>query len=293
MSAEQDLLCINNIVKATAVDYMKSHAPKPTRGNTNKSDDNPTCRPEFVQVLISEAVKQLIERQDNNNAEAISSRDEKIKKLEGQVSVLQKDNTELRNMLDDVSQYNRRDNIKILGVPYKKDEDVIKIVKDITKHTTGEELHDNEISVAHRIISKEDRDKLDSVPFNENAPVTPKNAPSIVVKFCRRNTKTKVFESRKQTVAKPNCPYPRAEIYEDVTPLRSRILYALRNKKDDDDNKVYRYVWSREGRIYCRTDAESKRSPQPKPHIINCPQDLAELGWSPSEIHEIIHKKKY
>ena len=166
-------------------------------------------------------------------------------------------------------------------------------MKDIAKHTTGEELQDSEISVAHRIMSKQDREKLDNLPASASASVRPKNAPSIIVKFARRNTKSKVFESRKQTVAKPHCPYPKAEIYEDVTPLRSRILYALREKKDSDDNKVYRYVWSREGRIYCRTDAESKVSPQPPPHIINCPQDLLKLGWIQNEIEEIIHKKNY
>ena len=141
-------------------------------------------------------------------------------------------------------------------MPYKKDEDVIKIVKDITKHTTGEDLHDNEISVAHRVMSKEDRERLDSVPFNDSTPVTSKNAPSIIAKFCKRNTKTKIFESRKQTAVNANCPYPNAEIYGDITPLRSRILYALRNKKDQAENKVYRYVRSKEGRIYCRTEAE-------------------------------------
>ena len=292
MSADQDLLCINNILKESADDYMKSNKPK-TRADSNKSDDSPLCSPEFVQVLISEAVKQLIQRQDNTNTEILSSRDERIDKLEAVVLELKNEIRELRQSIDDVSQYNRRDNLKIIGVPYKKDEDVIKIVKDIAKHTTGEELHDSEISVAHRIMSKQDREKLDNLPSSASASVTPKNAPSIIVKFARRNTKTKVFESRKQTVAKPHCPYPKAEIYEDVTPLRSRILYALRNKKDSNDVKLYRYVWSREGRIYCRTDAETKVSPQPPPHIINCPQDLLKLGWIQNEIEEIIHKKNY
>ena len=280
MAPVQDLDCINNIVKSKAEEYMKTHKTK-------------TSTPDFVQFLISAAVNQLIERQDNSNAELICERDEKINKLEKQVSQLKNENSELRQMIDDVSQYNRRDNLKIIGVPYKKDEDVVKIVKDITKHTTGEDLDESEISVAHRVMSKEDRERLESVPYTDGAPVTPKNAPSIIVKFCKRITKTKIFESRKLSAAKPNRPYPKAEIYEDVTPLRSRILYALRNKKDQADNKVFRYVWSREGRIYCRTEAESKQTPQPKANIINCPQDLSKLGWTQHEINEIIHKKNF
>ena len=44
---------------------------------------------------------------------------------------------------------------------------------------------------------------------------------------------------------------------------------------------------------YCRTEAESKQSPQPKPNIINRPQDLSKLGWTPLEIDELIHKKNF
>ena len=91
---------------------------------------------------------------------------------------------------------------------------------------------------------------------------------------------------------KPNPPFPNIAIYEDVTPLKSRIIYALRNRKNSDGGKIYRFVWSREGRIFCRTESESQESPQPPPHIVNGPQDLEKLGWSELEIEDIIHKKK-
>ena len=290
MAAAQDLLCIVNLLKQASDEVMTK---RKTRADQNKSDDSPICTLEHVQALLRVVVEQLIERQDNQKVEITSSKDEEISNLKEELSLVKKENSELRQMQDDAQQYNRRDNLKIIGVPYQKGENVVKIVQDIAKHTTGEDLHESEISVAHRIISKENKIKLEATPFNPNAQVTPKNAPSIIVKFCRRDTKTKVFESRKQTAAKPHSPYPRAEIYEDVTPLRSRILYALRNRKDEHDNKVYRYVWSREGRLYCHTEAESKQDPRPEPHKITCPEDLAKLGWLPSEIQDIIHKKHH
>ena len=40
MSADQDLLCINNILKESADDYMKSNKPK-TRSDSIKLDDSP------------------------------------------------------------------------------------------------------------------------------------------------------------------------------------------------------------------------------------------------------------
>ena len=127
-------------MKLTADDYMNK---RKTRADLNKSEDSPNCTPEYVQVLLSAVVKEILERIDGDKAEIDSAKDELINNLEVKVSNLEKENTKLRQVVDDAQQYNRRDNLKIIGVRYKKDEDVIKIVKDIAKHTTGEELHEN------------------------------------------------------------------------------------------------------------------------------------------------------
>ena len=161
-------------------------------------------------------------------------------------------------------------------------------MKKIALHTTGEALEDSEISVAHRLMSKNDKDDQNNTDTNGSRK---KTTPSIIVKFSRRNTKTKIFDSRKETTKKPNAPYENIKMYEDVTPLRSRILYALRNKKDGE-NKEFRYVWSREGRIYARKATEITQTPQPKPHIINRPEDLTKLGWTPEQIENIIYNKR-
>ena len=286
-----DLECINNLVLKAAKKHMESNVPK-TRGELEKANDQPVCDVSLVTIMIKEAVNQLIERQDNLRFEDSNAKDVEITGLKGTIAKLQKENNELREIIEDTAQYNRRDNLKIVRVPYKKDEDIIKIVKDIAKHTTGEELRDEEISVAHRVMSKKEREKLDNLPMNVSEAQTEKNAPSIVAKFTRRTTKAKIFDGRKQTTMKPNPPFPNIAIYEDVTPLKSRIIYALRNRKNSDGGKIYRFVWSREGRIFCRTESESQESPQPPPHIVNCPQDLEKLGWSELEIEDIIHKKK-
>ena len=108
-----------------------------------------------------------------------------------------------------------------------------------------------------------------------------------------RDVKHELFGSRKQIKEKAGAPYPNAMIVEDVTPLRSRIMYQLRNRLDRDGNKVYKFVWSREGRIFCRTEAESLQRnssgqiQQPKPHIVNKVDDLKALGWSEEEVDDI------
>ena len=76
-------------------------------------------------------------------------------------------------------------------------------------------------------------------------------------------------------------------MYEDVTPLRSRIMYALRHR---NNKTAFKYVWSRGGRIYARTQDQAAQDPQPPPLTVNTPDDLAKLGFSEQEIEDIIKK---
>ena len=74
-------------------------------------------------------------------------------------------------------------------------------------------------------------------------------------------------------------------------------MHLETKKKDASDEKKYKFVWTREGRILFRTEEESlQRVPNPKtgkpgmpkPHTINKPQDLEKYGWQPQEIIDII-----
>ena len=121
---------------------------------------------------------------------------------------------------------------------------------------------------------------------------TNEKIPSVILKFVHRTVKADAFASRKLIDAKPGCKFPNARIYEDVTPLRSRIMYELRQRKDNEGKKMYRFVWSREGRIYARTEEQANQSPQPKPYIINRAEDLKKLGWTENEVYAIIHNKR-
>ena len=66
-------------------------------------------------------------------------------------------------------------------------------------------------------------------------------------------------------------------------------MYELRQR---GDKKEFRYVWSRGGRIFCRTPEEALRSKVPKPYIIEKPEDLSKVGFSLEEIEDIIKNKR-
>ena len=103
--------------------------------------------------------------------------------------------------------------------------------------------------------------------------------------------KTEIFEKRKNLATNSQCPekYKNVAIYEDVTPLRSRIMYELRHR---DNKQAFKYVWSRGGRIFCRTPEEANMSPVPKPTVINKPEDLLRIGFSNDEVEAIILNKR-
>ena len=68
-------------------------------------------------------------------------------------------------------------------------------------------------------------------------------APStIICRVNRRRVKYEVMEKKKHLRSYPHPTYPQLGIYEDLTPLRSRMLYALRNRTNSAGMKVYKYT---------------------------------------------------
>ena len=220
-----------------------------------------------------------MERQDNKIGELEN-------KYIGRIEKLEKDLREAEYQLDAQSQYNRRDNIKICGIEQKEGENTNEIIKKVADFI-GEPIEASDISISHRLQPR----KTENV--NESAV----KHPAIICKFVKRDTRNRVIRAKKQMSLRSDNPYPDAFICEDVTPLRSRIMYQLRNK---DDKKAFKHVWSIDGRIYCRTpdqaekaaEARKNKQPEPKATVINNPSDLLKLGWTQPEIEVLMRPKR-
>ena len=109
-------------------------------------------------------------------------------------------------------------------------------------------IKDEDISITHRLVSKDELQKLTSES----------KIPPIIARFYRRDIKSKLLEARKNIMANTETPInlKNAALYEYVTPIRSRIMYQLRQR---DDKKAFKFVWSKGGRIYARTHAEQRQ----------------------------------
>ena len=281
--SKMDFECIVNILNSKVDECMKQDS-----GKTRKNSEENKSQMKDTMIIIKELVKQMMEYTDVKVQEVSEFFTDEIKLRDIKINDLVEENCELRYQVDSLAQYNRRDNIKIVGLKYEKGEDIYQKVKDISEHI-GAPIKPEEISTIHRLQSGDA--KVDETATATSG--TTVRIPNTIVKLVHRDVKTKIFNARKENSDKPGSPFPGAVIYEDVTPLRSRIMYQLRNRTNEDGNRKYKFVWSRDGRIFCCTEEESRQVPQTKPHIINRVEDLVKLGFTEGEIKNIIHGKRY
>ena len=120
--------------------------------------------------------------------------------------------------------------------------------------------------------------------------------PGIICRVNRRTVKHEILNKKKHLRTSPHSQYPNVGIYEDLTPLRSRMLYALRNKKNENGSNVFKFTWSKEGKIFCRTEQQTKATgPEqklPRPGVVNKPNDLLKLGFTEQQVQDIIINKR-
>ena len=193
------------------------------------------------------------------------------------ITELNKETTELKHQADSSSQYTRRDNFKITGVVKEDDENLMEIAKSVTRHI-GREIKEEEISDIHRL------------------PASETSIPAIICRVNRRSVKHDILNKKKLLRTSPHPQYANVGIYEDLTPLRSRMLYALRNRKNQDGTKTYKFTWSKEGKLFCRTEEQTKPTGQgqklPRPGVVNKPEDLIKLGFTEQQVQDIVTNKR-
>lgn len=169
---------------------------------------------------------------------------EQIEGLKSEVKELKVENSDLKNRVDKLEQYTRRNNIIISNVPYHKDEDVTRIVQNVGSKI-GCTISDTDVDVCHRLPS-----------------ASGQNAGNIIVKFCRRVVKQEFIKkkrSNKLTVGNleiASCRGSEQPIYinEHLTVTNAEIFKRARQLR----NHGYKYVWTRDCKVLARKTEGSK-----------------------------------
>ena len=199
--AFNDIVCIMNLLKEAGKEKLISDSVdlssgRSSRGSVSKNkqaaDD---CYLKEVPPYLLECFKVLLtnitERQDNMIKDLKEEFEEKLKEKDEIISKLEKKVNNNFNNIDAQAQYNRSENIKIHGIPYKKDEDTNQIVKEVAKFC-GVDIKDQDLSTSHRLMSKDEM----------NAQINPSNSdtkiPVIIARVNRRDLKVKLLENKKK-----------------------------------------------------------------------------------------------
>ena len=83
--------------------------------------------------------------------------------IQGKVEELEKENEYLRNEVHELQQYSRRKNVIISGIPETPNEDLYEILRRIIKVIECYDFSAYDISVVHRIPSKNKEGRISSI----------------------------------------------------------------------------------------------------------------------------------
>ena len=132
--------------------------------------------------------------------------------------------------LERLQQYSRRENIRVYGIDETADECTNTIIVKLA-YDMGVAISEQELS--HRLGRK---------TGNKPRP--------IIAKFVRRDSKTKMMQSKKELRGLTG--YRNVFLNDDLTTLRSRLVYEL--KRDES----IKSVWIIDGRIMCVQEENGK-----------------------------------
>lgn len=220
--------------------------------------------------IIIEFMSEKLNNAINEIKNIIQQRDNTIDNLEQEIRNLKKDNLELRDRLDEVETYQRRNTLIITGdkTPiYAEGENVVNVALNVIREQLKIKLSPDDISVAHRLGRK---------PVSQMA-----DKRSILIKLNKHEKKEDLIQACR--TVKP----PQFFMNENLTPQRANILYVLRKAKKIFPEKVDG-SGSHNGRVYVWIKAPNPTARKIK-HFIGSKSKLEEfctktLGESASNI---------
>ena len=170
---------------------------------------------------------------------------------------------QIKQDLDDMEQYIRRECLEIRGIPLAKDEDTNQIVRKVGQ-LIDVDINDEDISVSHRtrLSSRNSENK--------------KQEPAIIVGFVRRDVRDDLYKARTSLRNKSTKDLGMARhnpqkifIAESLTRRNHLLLNQCLQKKKKLN---YKFLWTKYGKVLLRKDGSS-------PAIaITSAKDLAKLS---------------
>ena len=222
--------------------------------------------PELMKTMITACADQINKTMNHWMSKMEEKRNQEIEVISEQ---FQAQVMRLKYENDANEQYSRRESVKVFGLKEESDEDPEKLVTKVFKDA-GVDIDPEDFHAVHR-----------------NGPPRKPGDNSIrpiLVKFVSRKKKQEVM--RKKKTLKEKEGYDKTYVLEDLTPLRSKLLKYIKNRKDLFN---LAFVWTSEGKILCQPQypkglAKEKR---PRAIVIESPDELFKIGAQRIDYEEL------
>jgi len=176
---------------------------------------------------------------------------QEIRQLNRRTENLQKRNCDDEIKIDELEQYDRRQNLELEGVPVTDDEDLVQVTVDLAQKMDVK-LNEEDISIVHRLPLRQRPGRTRSSSSN-----TTKH-PTIIVRFISRLKRNEMYANRSKAkyiedfgIHHMNSLY----VNENLTQRRKRLFWLAKQKAKELN---YRFWWSNNGQIYVRENKESE-----------------------------------
>ena len=208
-----------------------------------------TLRAEVIEIKESQAF--ICNQYDSLKAEydklieVNTLQKEEISNLKSQAAALKTQEIKDSIKVDELEQYGRRQNLEIVGVPEKEDENTNAIVLEVAK-MLDVDIMSSHISTSHRLPKKK-------VSSRNNSGSSP-----IIARFTSRDIRNQIYANRKKAKARfvdlKNFSVSDTKnifVNENLTPTRKQLFWKT---KQEVKNNSWKYIWTHNGNVFVKKD---------------------------------------
>ena len=199
----------------------------------------------------------LLQEKYNALTKTNKEQEVEISNLKAHSSALKNQCAKDEEKLDNLEQYGRRQNLEIIGIPQRDDEDTNSIVIEVAK-MMGVKVLPEQISTSHRmpVNPKKNSDQIANPP--------------IIARFTNHDVKNQIYANRKlaRSIDLRNFSISGTKniyVNENLTVMRKRLFWQTKQKAKE---KGFKFFWTMNGNIFVRKSDDTNII------AIKCDQDL-------------------
>ena len=206
-----------------------------------------TLRAEVIEIKESQAF--ICNQYDSLKAEydklieINTLQKEEISNLKSQTAALKTQEIKDSIKVDEFEQYGRRQNLEIVGVPEKEDENTNAIVLEVAK-MLDVDIMSSHISTSHRLQKKTASSRNNSGSY------------PIIICFTSRDIRNQIYANRKKArfVDLKNFSVSDTKnifVNKNLTPARKQLFWKT---KQEVKNNRWKYIWTHNGNVFVKKD---------------------------------------